>query len=184
MDGIIKKIFYSKTMDLVKIEFLNSEMIFEFRNGKKNRADMVKKMKLQVGEHVIVVGAKSDASRLYVFGWDIKREGYINVGNCAFVKGTVEKIMDSGTKRMVFVKNGEKLMPVYINAREPVLHTGSWVSVICYAHPFNTCQKPCVKWYTGKCDYCKKSLYEKRYIAMELEENREDKADEINVKTF
>lgn len=174
MDGVIKKISCSKTMDVFKIEFINSDMIFEFRNGKKNRADMVKKMKLQTGEHVIVVGAKSDASRLYVFGWDIKREGYINAGNCIFVKGTVEKLLDSGVKQMAYIKNGEKLMPVYVNADRFSLHTGKNVSAICYAHPYSTCQCTCPKWYTGKCEYCKKGETEKRYIAMQLEEENHE----------
>lgn len=177
MDGIIKKISCSKTMDVFKIEFINSDMIFEFRNGKKNRADMVKKMKLQAGEHVIVIGAKSDASRLYVFGWDIKREGYINSGSCVFVKGTVEKLLDSGAKQMAYIKNGEKLMPVYVNADKFSLHTGKCVSAICYAHPYSTCQNTCPKWHTGKCEYCKKNIEEKRYIAMQLEEEKNHEAD-------
>lgn len=175
MDGVIKKISYSKTMDVAKIEFYDSEMIFEFRNGKKNRADMVKKMKLQAGDHAIVIGAKSDVSHLYVFGWDIKRNGYINMGNCIFVSGTVEKVSDAGVKKMVYIKNGEKLMPVYMNDNKPILRTGCLVSAICYAHPSSTCQKPCLDWHVGKCSFCKKDLSAKRYIAMEIEVTDKEK---------
>lgn len=170
MDGIIKKISCSKTMDVFKIEFTNSDMIFEFRNGKKNRADMVKKMKLQTGEHVIVIGAKSDASHLYVFGWDIKREGYISAGNCIFVKGTVEKLLNSGAKQMAYIKNGEKLMPVYINANRIAFHEGCNVAAICYASTYAVCQRTCPNWYTRKCGYCKRAVSEKRYMVMQLEQ--------------
>ena len=92
MDDIIKKVKYSHTKDVVLVELKKSNFTVEFRNGKKNRAEIVKKMKLSKGEPVIIVGAKSDVSDLYVFGWDIKREGFINTGAYSIVRGTLEKI--------------------------------------------------------------------------------------------
>lgn len=58
MDDIIKKVKYSHTKDVVLVELKKSNFTVEFRNGKKNRAEIVKKMKLNKGEPVIIVGAK------------------------------------------------------------------------------------------------------------------------------
>ena len=62
MDGVIKKVSYSKNRDLFRVEFSDTKVVFEFRNGKRNRADLVKKMKLNAGEKVICIGAQSESS--------------------------------------------------------------------------------------------------------------------------
>ena len=168
MDGIIKKIIYSRTKDFIRIEFKNSAMLFEFRNGKKNRADTVKKMKLESGEHVICIGAISDVNKNHVFGWDIKREGFINSGDVSFVKGHIDHVMKIGNKNMVYLKNGEKTMPLLINNSKFDLHDGKNMTAICGSHLYNICNNTCKEWNGNKCECCRKKKTEKRYIAVEI----------------
>lgn len=165
MDGVIKKVSYSKNRDLFRVEFSDTKVVFEFRNGKRNRADLVKKMKLNTGEKVICIGAQSEFSQFYAFGWDIKREGYFSQNGYSVVRGRIENSIKRGKKQMLYVKNGDKLMSLKVDS-DVCFEKGKDVSAICYSSPYSICNHPCRKWKTEACECCTKAEGEKRYTAM------------------
>ena len=168
MDDIIKKVKYSHTKDVVLVELKKSNFTVEFRNGKKNRAEIVKKMKLNKGEPVIIVGAKSDVSDLYVFGWDIKREGFINTGAYSIVRGTLEKIAGISQNKVLYVKNGDKLLTVFLGNKKCNFKSGDQISVACLSYNYDSCHCRCNEWNKEKCENCRKKNDEKRYIVLDI----------------
>ena len=89
VNGFIRDISFTPTNDNVSISFTDSDIVFEFRNGKRKRADMIRKMRLHKGEKIMAIGAKSKASPLCVFGWDVKRKGIVKNKNYLMVQGKV-----------------------------------------------------------------------------------------------
>lgn len=124
VNGFIRDISFTPTNDNVSISFTDSDIVFEFRNGKRKRADMIRKMRLHKGEKIMAIGAKSKASPLCVFGWDVKRKGIVKNKNYLMVQGKV--IQNDGFT--VQIDNGKK--SIRIECPMPIANKSATLSCI------------------------------------------------------
>lgn len=129
-EGILKKISFSEIEGKAYLEFSDG-IIFEFRNGKSNRSDHVKKLRLQSGEHLIAIGAISKSSDLYIFGYDVQRKGYLKKENYYLFHGTVEKYMCIGNTHIIYLNNGTNVDIVKILNRSGIRHIESGEQITC-----------------------------------------------------
>lgn len=170
-EGAVRRVTFSeiKARAFVELEG-DSRLVAEFRNGKKPRADHVRKLKLEKGERVVVIGTRSGSSQAYLFGYDIQREGKVSSGDYLMMKGVVRKLirfkdsgiicMESDRKKKMVKASSELLRGV----RE-----GQEVSCLCYQNTCRECTGLCDEWNPKKCSACDRRMAEKRITALSLE---------------
>ena len=164
-EGVVSNISFTMNKEKALVEFEDSDFIFEFRNGKKKRADTVKMMKLQAGERIIAVGAKSSGNQKYVYGWDVKREGTVNAGRYFIMKGEVTKTVKVSPFTVAYVRQDDKIIPLKIS--EPV-YAGKKLAALCYFDPCSECSRPCPDWKPEKCCNCKRRKSARHFTALEI----------------
>lgn len=166
IDGTVKKIRYDSVKGKYMVEFDRPEVTFEFRNGKKNRADTIRKMKLREGEHVIAIGARKDGLPLYAYGWELKRNGSINAGGMYMVRGDVLSSVTTPSCSLISLKTEDKVTTVKAGHGADV---GSCISILCTSALAYECPTPCSGWGTDRCKECKKMKKERRFTAFRSE---------------
>lgn len=172
LEGVISNIRFSEKKERVTIRFEDEGgMVAEFRNGKKARADHVRKLMLKAGERVIVVGARSDSNPLYCFGYDIQRDGSVLSGNYTIIHGTASHVLRMKKNGMFYLDDGGKTRAL-IKTEPGMLQNvneGSEVTCLCYRKTCKGCNKPCKDWSAKKCGYCRQRTSERRYTALQVE---------------
>ena len=154
MEGVIEKVAFNDTKGKAVITFSNSKTTVEFRNGKKKRADSIKKMNLKTGEHVIVIGAKSEGSCLYLYGWEIKRFGFLCQGQYFLMRGRLIKQEKSPLGEMVLHLLCDKKKFILKSNNISLLKMNSELTVMCYSIREMECGC-CDKWKFNRCNSCK-----------------------------
>lgn len=167
--GIIHKIRFSKEKDRVYLDMRESKLTLEFRNGKKNRADLIRKMRYQEGETIISVAGISKASQIYAFGWEIQREGMLSSGYYCLIKGTINRIFYSDHS-VILLKVNEK-MTIYITTDLDLSEysAGNEILCLCYKGEEKECLNHCSERTLKKCSICSKKKSEKKYYAIQAE---------------
>lgn len=129
--GNIKKPIFSDTKEKAFVKF-DDGTIIEFRNGKKARADHIKKLQLSEGEYVIAIGAVSTNSSLYIFGYDLKRYGILFSDDYYFLAGKVRKSNSFPDYSIIQLNYGEKY-DAYIKTASSIsdIKTGDFISCMC-----------------------------------------------------
>lgn len=156
MEGIVKKVVFNHTKGKAIVSFSNSKTVFDFRNGKKKRADSIKKMNLRTGEHVIVIGAKSEGSSLYVYGWEIKRFGYLCQGKYSLLRGRLIKQEKSTLGEQILHLLCDKKTFVVKSTITSQLKNNCELTALCYSIKDIDC-KACNNWKFDTCNLCRKN---------------------------
>lgn len=173
--GIISQIRKEEERIYVSFHEETEDMVFEFRNGKKPRADHVKKLKLEQGERVIASGGKCKFSSAYVYGWDISREGKIGNKDYSLIRGCVRKIkMNKPGRSAVFVIDPQGLEIKVPSRLCDEIEVMDNISCLAYTYVRTECTSPCKNGITPKCIFCCKKAAKKRYIGIAVEKEEEN----------
>lgn len=171
MDGSIKRIRYEKESAFLDFKHpQEGDMTVEFRNAKKNRADHVRKLRLNATEKVILVGSKSSSTPCYLFGYDVERRGWLSTGNYSLLKGPVQSLMKIGCSIVAGIavegsKNTSIKIPDSILKKD--IQMEDEITCICLRTSEEFCKKPCKEWGISKCSSCKKKQQVPHYLALE-----------------
>lgn len=169
VEGVIKKVTFKSSNEKAVVYFEDGLEI-EFRNAKKNRADHVRKLQLHVGERVIAIGAHSVKNPLYVFGFDIQRDGKLQNDNYTIIKGQVKQLVKLKSACMLYM--GENKKQSIIKAEPSMakdIKAGDDVTCICFQQLYQECTQVCNEWSISKCKCCQNKQTDKRLTALDLE---------------
>ncbi len=171
MSGTIKKIHPHKSSQVFSFDIQeeNSTMTVEFRNGKHNRADIARKMMLNYGEHVIIVGSMDRGSHSFIYGYDIKRDGMVSALPMVLAKGNVIKSQPCGNSTIIRLQyDGQKnlLIKVPVFLKNGHINVGDHMAFMCLRETAYKCQESCHKWSDETCMHCPKTTRTYKYSAM------------------
>lgn len=173
--GMISQIKYNGDKVYVCFHGATEDMTYEFRNGKRPRADHVRKLNLKEGENVLASGGRSKLSSAYAYGWDISRDGTVGNKEYGLIYGHVRKIMrpHKPNSPAVFVIDPQGIEIKIPSRLSQGIREADDIICLCYAYTKSECLSPCKKGITNKCAFCRKKTAKKRYIglAIEKEEN-------------
>ena len=113
LSGNVSDITFSPAKDKVKIEFKDEgNFVFEFNDKKKKRAQHVLKSRMKKGETLLAIGAQSEGSHMYGYGFEVMREGKITQDGCTIIRGTISDVVKAGKKLIVRVSYKNKTVSI------------------------------------------------------------------------
>lgn len=169
--GKISRIKFSQLRNSVLLNFdQEGGVTVEFRNGKINRADHVKKLRLSVGDEVLLIGKK--ISDTYVYGYAISKHGMVSDGRYSLMTGHVTHIVNfQGYGAMIKLElpdgtvSAIRLMTPMTDV--PVM--GAYASFLCYRNKKQETCSACKEWNIEKCKLCRKPKEKNILLALQAE---------------
>lgn len=171
--GTIQAVRFSEDKQQVSIDIGNSPcMTMEFRNSRKNRADMVRKMRFAAGEQVIAIGKMTKNSQVLAYGWDIQREGGLSEGYYCMLKGVVTRIFQASESVIDLKLNDKSSILLTTTQSTWDLKTEDELTCLCYRRTRSGCMKSCPDRSIRKCRNCMNQKNEKNYYVLQIERNQ------------
>lgn len=173
LGGIIQNVRFSKEKDRAYVEMQGKKMTLEFRNAKKNRADLIRRMRFQEGEPVIAIGAESHSSEIYSFGWEMQREGALSYGYYSLLKGTVNQVFLARSSVLILKVGETKTYTITVSGPDiSHISRGDEITCLCYRKENRDCMKQCPDRTMKKCSNCTEKKREQNLYMLKVERNR------------
>ena len=175
--GEVTKVEFSEAKEKALVE-IDNQLTFEFKNKPGNaRANNVRKMMLNNGEHVICVGGKSKMSPLFSFGYEIKRAGIVKDDSYAFLLGRIDNITKAGKEAIITFDIGKKIYVETDTETAKPLAPGQNVLFTCYIERKKICHDICNHWGISICEACPRYKTALKYRALYANIIKEEKND-------
>lgn len=160
----------SKNVAYVDFDLGRDTFTFEFKNGKKPRADHVRRLRLKKGDEAVAIGAVSEGSALYGFGYDVSTSGRVEKDSYAILSGTVEKVVRGRNSGVVCLKDDEgKTRQLKCRAEDAAeTEAGDKATALCQSWSAFECEKRCGEASVARCAECERKKKTKRYDAIKL----------------
>lgn len=157
-----------KTIDAGKILItIDHDKKVEFRNnGKKNRADIVKRLDLKKDDRILVSAGKSKADPSYLYGWDIFLQGSVSVKNASLLTGCISRIIHGVKDDVLIMESDGRENAIKIHKTKKTLKEGDETTVLCFCYRKKNCAKTCKGGDLFQCILCSKQNMAKRYVGI------------------